>query len=69
MSKLEFHFWCVVLSFILGGCWGGLIFWFHSGAGVSIGLSLFLFTYVVLVNIGKHDEEELPQHNRRFNDV
>jgi hypothetical protein len=68
MTKLEYAWWCFVLAAVLGGTWGGLIYWFHEGAGLSIGLSLFFFCYVILVNTYDIEEEDLPQQNRRFND-
>lgn len=70
MSRTEYLFWCFVLSVILGGCWGGFIHWFHPVAGISVGLGLFIFCFVVLANIDTEiEKEEQPQHNRRFNDV
>lgn len=71
MSKLEYLWWCFVLAVLMGGTWGGLIYWFHENAGISIGLGFFFFTMVILVNMDSEadEEEELPQHNRRFNDL
>jgi hypothetical protein len=69
MGKTEYLWWCFVVSAILGGSWGGLLYWFNEIAGISIGFGLFLFAFVVLVNMDSEEEEELPQHNRRFNDL
>lgn len=71
MSKLEYAWWCLVLASVLGGSWGGFIYWFNGAAGLSIGLALFFFCFVILMNTYdlEDEEEETPQHNRWFNDV
>ena len=67
MTRFEYLCWCLVVSAILGGFWGAVLYWLHQTAGISVGLSLFFFCFVVLSNMNKDKEE--PQHNRRFNDV
>lgn len=70
MNKLEYAWWCFVLSLILGACWGGLIYWFSPMAGLSIGLSLFLFCFVILWNIGKVEFlDDLILEEEQLNDV
>ena len=68
MSKFEYAWWCFVLAGIMGGTWGGLLFWFNEVLGFIVGFSLFALTFLVLLRID-NEEEELPQHNRRFNDL
>ena len=58
-----------MLSVVLGGSWGGFIYWFHETAGLSIGLALFFFCFVILMNTYNIEEEDLPQSNRRFNEL
>ena len=74
MSKLEYLWWCFVIAAVLGGTWGGLLYWFNEMLGISVGISLFLFCMVILINIDKNaqvvdEEEELKKFKRRFNDV
>ncbi len=68
MSKLEYSWWCFVCAAVLGGTWGGFLFWFNETLGLVVGTSLCLFSWVLLLNMDNEQEEE-PQHNRRFNDV
>ena len=74
MNKLEYLWWCFVIAAVLGGTWGGLLYWFNEMLGISVGISLFLFCMVILINIDKNaqvvdEEEELKKFKRRFNDV
>jgi hypothetical protein len=71
MSRFQYSWWCFVFSAILGGFWGGVISLANPELGLSIGLALGFFCYVILANryTEETQEEELPQHNRRFNDL
>jgi hypothetical protein len=68
MSKFEYAWWCFVVAAFFGGTWGGLLFWFNETLGLVVGTSLCLFAWVLLINLD-NEEEDLPQHNRRFNDL
>ena len=69
MSRLEYSWWCSVLAAVLGVSWGGLIYWFHEGAGLLIGSVLFVLCFVILFNTYEIEQGDLPQPNRRFNDL
>lgn len=68
MSKLAYTWWCFVVSAVLGGSWGGVIYLVHEIAGLSIGMSLFCLSFVILVRLCNREEDPV-QHNRRFNDI
>ncbi len=68
MSKLEYAWWCFVVSAFFGGTWGGLLFWFNETLGLVVGAGFAVLCFVGLINMDD-EEEELPQHNRRFNDL
>ena len=68
MDKLIYIICCLILSLVLGGTWGGFLAWIYPAWALPVGLVLFVLCFVVLMNAGK-EEEEFPEHNRRFNDV
>jgi hypothetical protein len=68
MSKFEYAFWSFVVAAVFGGTWGGLFFWFNEVLGLFVGSLFSVLAFVILINMDKQ-EEELPQHNRRFNDL
>lgn len=69
MSKLNYAWWCFVMSAVLGGSWGVGIYLIHEIAGLSVGVSLFCLSFGILLRLSNRDEEKPVQHNRRFNDV
>jgi hypothetical protein len=74
MSKFEYAWWCFVCAAVLGGSWGGFLYWFYPSVGIAVGSSLFFFCFVILINIDKNaqvvdEDEELQDFKRRFNDV
>ena len=72
MTKAYFLMMCALFAMVLGVPWGAFIYWFHPAAGLAIGISLFFFCLLALVNLGKEfdrKEEQEAQHNRRFNDT
>jgi NhaP-type Na+/H+ or K+/H+ antiporter len=68
MSKLEYAFWSFAVSAVFGGTWGGLLFWFNEILGLFVGSLFSVLAFVILINMDKQEEEQ-PQHNRRFNDL
>ena len=70
MDKLLYTLACLFLSAVLGGTWGGLLAWLYPTLALPVALVLFVLCFVVLMNANRDiEEEEFPQHNRRFNDV
>ena len=68
MSKFEYAFWSFVVAAFFGGTWGGLLFWFNEVLGLFVGSLFSVLAFVILINMDKQEEEQ-PQHNRRFNDL
>jgi membrane protein implicated in regulation of membrane protease activity len=74
MSKAYFLMMCALFALLMGVPWGAFVYWFHPAAGLWIGVVLFLFTLIALINLGREFDRELEEkekalHNRRFNDA
>lgn len=69
MSGVTFTLICVAVSLVFGGSWGAIVYWMHPVAGLSLGGTLALLCFMVLFNTGRHKGDEVPEHNRRFNDA
>lgn len=60
---------CFAFSLVLGGTWGGGLYFFDPLLGVLIGFLLFLLCMLVLTNALRGHKKPEIKHNRRFNDA
>jgi hypothetical protein len=58
MERFKFVMFCAACGAVMGGFWGSALYWFMGKPGLVLGLALFGFTFLILVNKGWLADEE-----------